>query len=98
MTGSYVLSPRAHSDLDDIWNRTESRWGIDQAETYTRQLWQHIEAVAAQPTLGRACPEIRAGYCKYASGSHVIFYRPTAGGVDVVRILHERLDFERPVP
>jgi plasmid stabilization system protein ParE len=36
MAGSYVLSPAAQSDFDDIWNHTEIRWGIDQAETYTR--------------------------------------------------------------
>ena len=61
MTGRYVLSPRAQSDLDDIWNYTESRWGIDQAEIYTRQLWQHIKAIAVRPTIGWACPEVRAG-------------------------------------
>ena len=57
----YVLSSRAQLDLDDIWNYTESRWGIGQPEKYTRQLWQHIKIIAAQPTRGRACPEVRAG-------------------------------------
>jgi plasmid stabilization system protein ParE len=29
----------------------------------------------------------------YPSGSHVLFYRQMAdGGVDIVRILHERMD------
>jgi len=58
MTGRYVVSPRAQSDIDDIWSYTESRWGIDQAEKYTRQLWQHIKAIAARPTSGRACLQI----------------------------------------
>jgi toxin ParE1/3/4 len=96
--GHYVLSPRAQSDLNDIWNYTESHWGADQAETYPRQLWKHIEAIAARPTSGRACPEVRAGYHKYRSGSHVLFYRMTSDGIDVVRILHERMDFERHLP
>jgi toxin ParE1/3/4 len=95
MMGRYVLSPLAQSDLNEIWNFTESRWGIDQAETYTRQLWHNIEAIAEQPTRGRPCPEVRAGYHKYRSGSHILFYRITSSGVDVVRILHERMDFER---
>jgi len=98
MTGRYVLSPRAQLDLDDIWNYTESRWGIGQPEKYTRQLWQHIKAIAARPTSGRACPEVRAGYHKYRSGSHFLFCRITSNGVDVVRILHERMDFERHLP
>jgi plasmid stabilization system protein ParE len=28
-------------------------------------------------------------------GSHVLFYRLTDDGIDVVRILHNRMDFER---
>ena len=95
MTFRYLLSPGAQVDLDKIWDHTEERWGIDQAELYIRQLWQHIEAVAAQPTIGRACPEVRAGYYKYRSGSHFPFYRLTNGGIDAVRILHERMDFGR---
>jgi toxin ParE1/3/4 len=98
MTGRYVLSRRAQSDLNQIWDYTETRWGIDQAEIYLRQLWQHIKIIAARPTSGRACPEVRAGYYKYRSGSHFLFYRITGDGVDVVRILHERMDFERHLP
>jgi len=95
MTGRYVLSPLAQRDLDEIWNYTAQRWSIDQAEIYTRQLGQDIETVAAQPEIGRACPEVRAGYYKYPSGSHVLFYRRIEGGVDIVRILHARMDFAR---
>jgi plasmid stabilization system protein ParE len=28
-------------------------------------------------------------------GSHFVFYRITAEGIDVVRILHQRMDFEQ---
>jgi plasmid stabilization system protein ParE len=56
MTGRFVLSPRAESDLDEIWDYTADRWGLDQAETYTRQLWERIEAVAENPALGQNAP------------------------------------------
>jgi len=95
MTPGYILSPRAQLDLDEIWNYTERHWGIDQAETYIRQLWQDIEAVAAKPAIGRPCPEVRAGYYKFRSGSHVLFFRLSKSGIDVVRILHARMDFGR---
>jgi toxin ParE1/3/4 len=45
--------------------------------------------------MGRACPEIRRGYHKYRAGSHVLFYRLIDGGIEVVRILHEQMDFGR---
>ena len=90
-----ALSPRARQDLDEIWDHTDATWGPEQAEAYTRQLWQAIETVAARPTVGRACPEIRAGYRKFAAGSHILFYRTSNEGTDVVRILHQRMDFGR---
>jgi toxin ParE1/3/4 len=95
MTGRYTLSPRAQGDLDEIWTYTVNRWGTEQAEFYIRQIGRNIETVAAQPVIGRACPEVRAGYYKYPSGSHVLFYRLMDGGIDIVRILHERMDFGR---
>ena len=49
MTGRYVLSPRAQTDLGDIWDYTADRWGL-------------------------------------------------AEGIDIVRILHERMDFARHIP
>jgi len=95
MTQRYVLSPRAQSDLDEIWHYTESRWGIGQAETYIRQLARDIKAIAAKPTLARACPEVRHEYYKFKSGSHLIFLRRNKDDIEIIRILHERMDFEQ---
>jgi toxin ParE1/3/4 len=98
MTGHFVLSPRAQADLDDIWNYMQDRWGLDQAETYTRQLGKDIAIVANRPSLGKDCTEVRQGYRMYPSGSHVLFYRQTSDGIDVIRILHERMDYQRHIP
>jgi len=59
------------------------------------QLWRHIEDASADPAIGRPCPEVRAGYFKYRSGSHFLFYRLIFNGIDVVRILHQSMDFPR---
>lgn len=91
----YALTPKAHADLDDIWNYTVARWGAEQAEKYLRQLADAMSYVAADPERGRACDEVRAGYRKYAVGAHVVFYRETRKRVEVVRILHKRMDFQR---
>lgn len=91
----FVLSPAAKRDLDDIWNSSHANWGIDQAETYLLELGRRIALLAAQPSLGRACSDIRMGYFKYLSGSHVIFYRQGENRIVVVRILHERMDLQR---
>jgi toxin ParE1/3/4 len=98
MTGRFVLSPRAQNDLEEIWDYTVERWGLDQAENYTRGIWQRIEAVAQRPTMGQNASNVSEGYYKISCGSHVLFNRPIAEGIDVVRILHERMDFERHLP
>jgi toxin ParE1/3/4 len=92
----YLLSPAAQADLEQIWDYTHDRWGVDQAEEYLRELQRAIERAAANPRIGRDCDEIRPGYRKLAAGSHTLFYRVTAEGrIDVVRVLHQRMDVDR---
>lgn len=96
VTSRYFLSPAAQTDLEQIWDYTEDQWGIDQAEAYLRELQYAIERVAANPRIGRSCDEIRVGYRKLSAGAHTLFYRLTAEGVvDVVRVLHQRMDIDR---
>ncbi|WP_158813538.1 type II toxin-antitoxin system RelE/ParE family toxin [Methylocapsa sp. S129] len=91
----FVFSPRAQADIEEIWDYTAARWNTRQAEAYIRQIQAAIETVAAAPKLARSCEEIKAGYWKYPAGSHVIFFRLIHDGIDIVRVLHGRMDFER---
>ena len=94
MTG-YVLSPRAQADIDDIWKYTAEHWGDEQAARYLREIRRAIETVARNPRRGRPCDDIRAGYRKFPAGAHLIFFRLVEEHVDVVRILHQSMDFDR---
>lgn len=91
MTG-YRLTPAAQRDLSGIWAYSEERWGVSQAEKYLLEIRAAIERLADDPHRGRACDEIREGYRRYGIGSHLIFYVEGSVGVDVVRILHQRMD------
>ena len=95
MTARIFLSPRARLDLDEIWTHSEQHWGVERAERYARQIWRDAEGVAAQPSLGRSCANIREGYRKYPSGSHLLFYRSLDDGIEIIRILHEHMDSDR---
>jgi toxin ParE1/3/4 len=90
----YIVSPRAQRDLDEIWDYTAGQWNLAQAETYLRGMWGAIETIAADPRLGRAADDVRPGYRRYLVGLHVIFYQLTDGLVDVIRVLHSRMDFD----
>jgi toxin ParE1/3/4 len=91
----YALRPRARRDIEDIWDYSAATWSVAKAEVYIRQIQRSLETLAADPRLGRTCDEVRAGYRKYPVGSHVVFYRVVEGEIDVVRILHQRMDFEQ---
>jgi toxin ParE1/3/4 len=91
----YVLSPRARVDIEEIYDYSAATWGIEQAEDYIRLLQSAIETVAEEPRRGRPCDELRKGYRKYAVGSHMLFYRAVDAGIDIVRVLHGRMDYER---
>ncbi len=61
-----------------------------------RETQRAIERVVDNPMIGRACDELRPGYRKHAVGSHTLYYRIVSGDViDVVRILHQRMDVDR---
>ena len=90
-----ILSPRAKLDLGEIWDYTLSQWGVEQAEKYVRELWSVMKQAADDPTKSVDIGDVRRGYRKSRSGSHVVFFKVTGDGIDVVRILHQRMDFER---
>lgn len=95
---SYRLTPAAQADLSSIWDFTCERWDIRQAEVYIGEIRAAIERIAADPRRGHPCDEIRHGYRRYAIGSHLVFYVARDDGVDVIRVLHQRMDPTRHVP
>ena len=92
---TWKLRPRARRDLDEIWTWSVAHWGEDRAERYVRAIVGMIEMVAADPGRGRNRNDIRPGYSSITSGSHVVFYRSGRRGIEIVRILHGRMDILR---
>lgn len=94
---TYRLTPAAQRDLSSIWDFTAERWDQDQAEIYISEIRAAVERIAADPQRGRGCDEIRQGYRRYGIGGHLIYYIVRNGGVDVIRILHQRMDPTRHI-
>ncbi|HHJ15754.1 MAG TPA: type II toxin-antitoxin system RelE/ParE family toxin [Gammaproteobacteria bacterium] len=91
---SYRLSPEAKKDLLAIRVYTRTKWGNLQAQKYIDALEKKCVELANSPHIGRERPEIKSGYRSLAEGKHVIFYRVSDGGIDILRILHGRMDIE----
>jgi toxin ParE1/3/4 len=69
--------------------------GTRQAELYLRTIQASVRAVAADPIIAKNCEHVRKGYFRYPAGAHMLFVRLTRDGVNVVHILHPRIDFKR---
>jgi hypothetical protein len=55
-----------------LWD--SERWDANQAEVYVTEIRAATERITADPSRGRTCDEIRQGYRRYSTGSHLIFY------------------------
>jgi toxin ParE1/3/4 len=89
---AYILSPAAASDLDSIWDYSADTWSTKQADRYVGEVRAAIEALADGRSKGRPIDNVRTGYFKLAVGSHFIVYRIAGDLIDVVRIVHQRMD------
>ena len=85
-------TPAARRDLSEIWDYTAKLWGAARAESYVGEIGAALGRIAADPARGRTCDEIRHGYRRYGIGSHVVFYIETVDTIDVVRVVHQRMD------
>lgn len=91
----YRLTPAAERDLEEIWQYTREQWSIEQAHRYTDTLIAACAALAETPKTAPACDHIRSGYRRSGVEHHVIYFRITAYGIAVMRILHNRMNAPR---
>lgn len=87
----YRLSPLAETDLEEIWLYTFRQWSLEQADDYHRLIMAAIEGLATGRKVGQRT-DAREGYWKYKAGMHVVYFRWENGCLDVIRILHGRMD------
>ena len=88
------LRDAAQKDLAEIWLETARNWNVEQAEDYLRAIEHRLLRICEFP---QSYPEYasRVGaFRKAPSGEHLIFYLVGDDFVDVVRILHNRMDIE----
>lgn len=93
----YSLRPRAREDLDSIGDYTFERWGERQEEIYLGLIHEALSSLGDDPDRGRGADDLVPGLRKVKAGRHLIFYFHSDSGIDVVRILHQSMDFERHI-
>ncbi len=87
-----IFKDQAISDLEDIWAFTFHTWSKTQADRYHSMIINEIEFLSANSTSSTDQSHIRSGYRSSKVNSHIIFFRIFEKEIEIVRILHERMD------
>jgi len=90
-----TITSIARSDLKEISRYTDKQWGRQQRFKYLKQLKDRFFYLADNPQIGSKRDEIISSPYSYHEGRHVIFYRTTAEGIAILRVLHDSMDFLR---
>jgi len=92
----YRISKQAIVDLNDIWVYTFHKWSKEQADRYYALIIGEIEFIADNFLIGKSAEQTRKNYRYSKIKSHLIFYRKVENGiVQIVRILHQRMDLKK---
>jgi toxin ParE1/3/4 len=92
----YRLSKPAVLDLNSIWLYTCQKWSKSQADRYYDLIISEIKFIADNFNSGKSIEHIRPGYFVSIVKSHLIFYRRTENGmVEIIRILHQRMNIKK---
>lgn len=91
----YVLTNKTVEDLTRIWDYTYEAWSENQADKYYELIISAFEEIAESPALGKSYEKISKNILGFKVGKHIVFYRTLAlKEVEIVRVLHERMDLK----
>lgn len=86
------LTLAAKGQLKSIWQYTFETWGEQKADAYLKEIEKKLNMLAANPNLGRGRPSIKTCYYSLKINKHIIFYIFDEQHVDVIGVLHKRID------
>jgi toxin ParE1/3/4 len=87
-----VFHEKAIEDLEEIWLYTFQTWSLEQADRYHGLIYKEIEFLSAKPEAGKDLQHVRKGYRSSKIKFYFIFYKYSTAEIEIVRILHEKMD------
>jgi toxin ParE1/3/4 len=92
--GVVLVTPLARQDLDDIWDYAAES-DVGRADRPLDLINEGCQRLAAYPEMGRARHELLVNLRSFTVKHYVVFYQPTADGIEVLRVLHGARDIHR---
>jgi toxin ParE1/3/4 len=90
----YRLTPEAENDLDEITDFLAADHPTAAARLIDG-IQERCRALAEMPGSGRSREELAPNLRSSVVGKYVIFYRPDAEGVEIIRVIHGHRDIPR---
>jgi toxin ParE1/3/4 len=87
-----LWSDQAEADLLSIWRYGADEWSPATADEYLDDIQHTCDMLLQAPELGKPRGELMYGVRSIPLDPHIIFYRVTVRGVEILRVLHERED------
>lgn len=91
MGAEYRLAPSAREDMEAVWLYSLTQWGATQTDRYIDDLTDAFDFLVQNPKAGVVCENIRQGYRRYPVIRHVVYYRMTNYGIEVIRVPQDRM-------
>lgn len=89
-----ALRSEATKNLRGIWRFSADKFGRSTAVAYYNAILDKIDEARKNPSIGKPYNS-RPGVFRLVSGRHVVFYRVQGVQIIVIRILHERMNFDQ---
>lgn len=90
-----ILRQEAINDLNEIWLYTFEKWSEKQADNYYSLLEYACLEIGNNAELGKEYNGVETSLFGLKTGKHIIFYRIiTKQEIEIIRILHERMDLK----
>ena len=94
----YIISEKAVEDLNNIWIYTAENWSVEQANRYYKLIIDEIDFVAENFETMLDFRSVRKDYRYSKVKSHLIFCKQVENTeMEVVRILHEKMDIKNRI-
>ena len=89
-----LFTPRAESDLDDIWYDI-ARYNIETADRMIDRIRDRCQKHTIFPPGGERQDHLISNLRRLIVGPYLVFYFPLPDGISVTRVLHSRRDIKR---
>jgi toxin ParE1/3/4 len=93
-----AFAPEAWADYDNIMLYGTLTWGEAQTDLYQEALDTAIDRLSEFPELGQQRHDLCSGCRLLPVERHMVIYRLARNIIEIIRILHERVDPGRHLP